>query len=91
MGIRFFYSRMNLAAATESARRNAMTLVTAAPEKTLKFIGKNRFDAKRKALRFWYTHRDTLHESMQDFAKRCTLSPDQKVITYRPHHAGALH
>ena len=60
-----------------------MTLVTA--EKTLKFIGKNRFDAKRKALRFWYTHRDTLHENMQEFAKNCRLSTDQKIITYRPH------
>jgi hypothetical protein len=61
-----------------------MTLVT--PEKTLKFIGKNRFDAKRKALRFWYMHRETLHENMQEFAKNCRLSADQKVITYRPHH-----
>jgi hypothetical protein len=60
-----------------------MTLVT--PEKTLKFIGKNRFDAKRKALRFWYMHRDTLHENMQQFARNCTLSADQKSITYRPH------
>ena len=50
---------------------------------TLKFTGKDRLDAKRKALRFWYTHRQTLHESVTDFAKRCTLSPDQKVITYR--------
>ena len=50
---------------------------------TLKFTGKNRLDAKRKALRFWYTHRKTLHESVTDFAKRCTLSPDQKVIIYR--------
>jgi hypothetical protein len=61
-----------------------MTLVTS--ERTLKFIGKNRFDAKRKALRFWYTHRDTLRENMQEFAKNCMLSADQKVITYRPHH-----
>jgi hypothetical protein len=51
--------------------------------RTLKFTGRNRLDAKRKALRFWYEHRDTLHLSMQDFAKQCTLSPDQKVITYR--------
>jgi hypothetical protein len=51
--------------------------------RTLKFTGKNRLDAKRKALRYWYTHRETLHESMADFARRCTLSPDQKVITYR--------
>ena len=50
---------------------------------TLKFTGKDRLDAKRKALRFWYTHRQTLHESVTDFAKRCTLSSDQKVITYR--------
>ena len=51
--------------------------------RTLKFTGRNRLEAKRKALRFWYTHQDVLHESMQDFAKRCTLSADQKVITYR--------
>ncbi len=51
--------------------------------RTLKFTGRNRLEAKRKALRFWYTHQDVLHENMQDFAKRCTLSVDQKVITYR--------
>ena len=27
--------------------------------------------------------RDMLHETMADFAKHCTLSPNQKVITYR--------
>jgi hypothetical protein len=58
-----------------------MTLDTSG--RTLKFTGKNRLEAKRKALRFWYTHRDVLRESMEDFAKHCTLSPDQKVITYR--------
>lgn len=51
--------------------------------RTLTFAGKNRLDAKRKALRYWYTHRESLHESVEDFSKRCTLSPDQKVITYR--------
>lgn len=49
----------------------------------LKFSGRNRLDAKRKALRFWSANRDMLHETMADFAKHCTLSPDQKVITYR--------
>jgi hypothetical protein len=58
-----------------------MTLDTTG--RTLKFIGKNRLEAKRKALRFWYTHQEVLHESMEDFAKRCTLSSDQKSITYR--------
>lgn len=51
--------------------------------KVLKFSGRNRLEAKRKALRFWCVNRDVLHETMTDFAKRCTLSPDQKVITYR--------
>jgi hypothetical protein len=51
--------------------------------RTLKFTGKNRLDAKRKALRYWYTNRNVLRQSMGDFAKRCTLSDDQKVITYR--------
>jgi hypothetical protein len=58
-------------------------MVVTSTGRTLKFTGKNRLDAKRKALRFWYTHRETLHESMTDFAKRCSLSQDQKVITYR--------
>ena len=51
--------------------------------RTLKFTGKNRLEAKRKALQFWYVNRDALRQSMEDFAKHCTLSPDQKVITYR--------
>jgi hypothetical protein len=51
--------------------------------KTLKFTGRDRQDAKSKALHFWYTHQEVLHENMRDFLKHCTLSPDQKVITYR--------
>ncbi|MGE3537397.1 MAG: hypothetical protein AB7N91_08160 [Candidatus Tectimicrobiota bacterium] len=49
----------------------------------LKFSGRNRLEAKQKALQFWYTHQDVLQESMREFVKHCTLSPDQKVITYR--------
>jgi hypothetical protein len=51
--------------------------------RTFKFTGRNRLEAKSKALHFWYTHQEVLHESMQHFVKCCTLSPDQKVITYR--------
>jgi len=58
-------------------------MIVESSAKTLKFVGKNRFDAKRKALRFWYANQDVLHESMQEFAKRCRLSSDQKVITYQ--------
>jgi hypothetical protein len=58
-------------------------MIVESPAKTLKFVGKNRFDAKRKALRFWYANQDVLRESMQEFAKRCRLSSDQKVITYQ--------
>lgn len=61
----------------------ALDKTITATGRTLKFTGRNRLDAKRKALRFWYENRDTLRLSMQDFAKHCTLSPDQKVITYR--------
>jgi hypothetical protein len=53
------------------------------PQGVLKFTGRNRLEAKRKALRFWRSHQGLLHESMQDFVKRCTLSPDEKEITYR--------
>ena len=62
-----------------------MTLDTVG--RTLKFTGRNRLEAKSKALHFWYTHQEVLHESMRDFVKRCTLSPDQKVITYRRQQA----
>lgn len=51
----------------------------------LKFTGRNRLEAKRKALRFWQSHLDLLNVSMQDFAKHCTLSLDGKVITYHRH------
>jgi hypothetical protein len=51
-------------------------------EGVLKFTGRNRLEAKRKALRFWHTYQALLHESMEDFVKHCTLSPDEKVITY---------
>ena len=53
------------------------------PQGVLKFTGRNRLEVKRKALRFWRSHQDVLNESMQDFARHCTLSPDEKVITYR--------
>ena len=53
------------------------------PQGVLKFTGRNRLEAKRKALRFWRSNQELLHESMQDFVKRCTLSPDEKEITYR--------
>ncbi len=53
------------------------------PQGVLEFTGRNRLEAKRKALRFWRSHQGLLRESMQDFVKRCTLSPDEKVITYR--------
>ena len=58
-------------------------MVVEAQGRTLKFIGKDRFDATRKALRFWYTYQEILHESVQEFTKHCRLSPDQKVITYQ--------
>ena len=60
-----------------------MTL--APPEGVLKFTGRNRLEAKRKALRFWRSHQDVLNEGIQDFARHCTLSPDEKIITYRRH------
>ena len=58
-----------------------MTLTT--PQGVLKFTGRNRLEAKRKALRFWRSHQEVLNESMQDFARHCRLSLDEKAITYR--------
>ena len=52
------------------------------PQGVLKFTGRNRLEAKRKALRFWQSHQGLLNVSVHDFAKHCTLSLDEKVITY---------
>ena len=57
------------------------------PQGVLKFTGRNRLEVKRKALRFWRSHQDVLNESVQDFARRCTLSSDEKIITYRRYPA----
>jgi hypothetical protein len=46
------------------------------------FSGRDRAHAKRKALNYWYQHRDELGMTLRDFFLRCRLSSDQRTITF---------
>lgn len=46
------------------------------------FQGRDRAHAKRKALDFWYRHREQLGMSVRDFFQHCRLSHDERTITF---------
>lgn len=48
----------------------------------IEFSGRDRAHVKRKALDYWYNHRDFLKLSLRDFFSRCRLSSDERTITF---------
>jgi len=48
----------------------------------IRFRGRNRTDAKRKALNFWYSNRDRLELSVKDFSERLVMDPDGRTIIF---------
>jgi hypothetical protein len=48
----------------------------------LMFHGRDRCHAKRKALDYWYRHRDQLRLNLRDFFRCCRLSADERTITF---------
>jgi hypothetical protein len=52
------------------------------PPAPLAFSGKNRAEAKRRALSYWYQHREKLNLSLRDFFARCRLSADERTIIF---------
>ena len=51
-------------------------------EYKVEFSGRDRLQAKRKALDFWVENRAVLQLSMRDFLDRCRISPDHRKIVF---------
>lgn len=51
--------------------------------KIVKIRGKDRIDAKKRALNYYVSNREQLGGSMKEFLKRCTIDPSGKTIIYR--------
>ena len=51
--------------------------------KIVRIRGRNRIDAKKRALNYYLCNRDALGATMKDFFKRCTIDPSGKTIIYR--------
>ena len=48
----------------------------------LRFTGRNRAEAKRAALSYWYRHRERLALTLRDFFAICRLSSDERTIFF---------
>ena len=45
--------------------------------------GRNRQEARKKALDFWFAHKDQFACTMKDFLRKCSTDPTGKVIMYK--------
>jgi len=45
--------------------------------------GRNRHEARKKALDYWFAHRDQYGCSMKDFLKKCSTDPSGRVIRFK--------
>lgn len=46
------------------------------------FVGRDRVEAKRRALDYWYRNPRREGWTLQEFLRRCRLSADERVITF---------
>jgi hypothetical protein len=46
------------------------------------FQGRDRAHAKRRALDWWYRHREELGLCLRDFFGRCRISRDERTISF---------
>ena len=44
---------------------------------------RNRHEARKKTLDFWFAHRDQFSCSMKDFLRKCSTDPSGRVIMYK--------
>jgi hypothetical protein len=58
-------------------------------ESLVEFCGSDRVQAQRKAVDWWFTHRQALGLGLCDFLGRCLRSEDQCTITFVPEEADA--
>lgn len=50
----------------------------------MSFKGRNRADAKRRALNYWFLNKNKLGMGIQDFSARCRLKEDGRTIVFYP-------
>lgn len=48
----------------------------------IEFSGRDRVHAQRKALDWWFHHRQSLGLHLRDFLALCLISDDQRTITF---------
>lgn len=48
----------------------------------IEFCGRDRVHAQRKAVDWWFHHRDSLGLCLRDFFLRCRWSDDQRTIIF---------
>ena len=51
-------------------------------DSVVRFRGRNRADAKRKALNFWYVNQQRLGLSLGAFSAQCRLLEDERTIVF---------
>lgn len=52
--------------------------------RNIEFAGLTRADSKRKALNYWYLHKNKLRLSIREFSARLALLDDGKTIVFAP-------
>ena len=45
--------------------------------------GRNRHETRKKALDYWFSHRDQFSCTMKDFLRKCSTDPSGRVIMYK--------
>lgn len=45
--------------------------------------GRDRDEARKKAVDYWLSHRDQFSCTMQDFLRKCATDPSGRVILYK--------
>jgi hypothetical protein len=48
----------------------------------IEFSGRDRVQAQRRAIDWWFTHRRALGLCLRDFFSRCRVSDDKRTITF---------
>jgi len=51
--------------------------------KTILIRGRNRQDARKKTLDYWFANREQFNCTMRDFLRKCSTDPTGRVIMYK--------
>jgi hypothetical protein len=51
--------------------------------KVILIRGRNRQDARKKTLDYWFAHREQFNCTMRDFIRKCSTDPTGRVVMYK--------